>query len=143
MCQHDDAAILIPLGSRRSAEVAAGRNQRRCDVRSAERQLASQTAQIGVATADLYPRFSLFGTFAFESFSFSNWFSGGSLTGAEVCMFSVLLDVPGGATPGTFPNTTSEVTGTIGGFAVRGDPASDDLEVLRLGPHDVVEKRIE
>jgi len=41
--------------------------RQRPDIRSAERQLASQTAQIGVATADLYPRFSLSGSFAFET----------------------------------------------------------------------------
>jgi NodT family efflux transporter outer membrane factor (OMF) lipoprotein len=35
--------------------------RRRPDVRRAERQLASQTALIGVATADLYPSFSLGG----------------------------------------------------------------------------------
>ncbi|UCD27721.1 MAG: efflux transporter outer membrane subunit [Planctomycetota bacterium] len=40
--------------------------RQRPDVRRAERELASATAQIGVATADLYPRFSLSGTFALE-----------------------------------------------------------------------------
>lgn len=35
----------------------------RPDVRTAERKLAAQTARIGVAEADLYPRFSLNGTF--------------------------------------------------------------------------------
>jgi NodT family efflux transporter outer membrane factor (OMF) lipoprotein len=40
--------------------------RQRPDVRRSERELAAQTAQIGVATADLYPRFALFGTFAFE-----------------------------------------------------------------------------
>ena len=39
------------------------------DVRTAERILASQTARIGVATADLYPSFSLSG---FLSFDFGN-----------------------------------------------------------------------
>lgn len=41
--------------------------RQRPDIRAAERSLASQTARIGVATADLYPRFSLSGTFAFET----------------------------------------------------------------------------
>jgi len=40
--------------------------RQRPDLRSAERALAAQTAQIGVATADLFPRFALLGTFAFE-----------------------------------------------------------------------------
>lgn len=35
----------------------------RPDVRAAERELAARTARIGVAEADLYPRFSLSGTF--------------------------------------------------------------------------------
>ena len=46
--------------------------RQRPDVRRAERELASQTALIGVATADLYPRFSLSGTFAFESTDLSD-----------------------------------------------------------------------
>jgi NodT family efflux transporter outer membrane factor (OMF) lipoprotein len=39
----------------------------RPDVRKAERQLAASTARIGVATADLFPRFSMTGTYAFEA----------------------------------------------------------------------------
>ena len=42
--------------------------RRRPDIRAAERQLASQTALIGVAKADLYPTFSLAGILALESF---------------------------------------------------------------------------
>jgi NodT family efflux transporter outer membrane factor (OMF) lipoprotein len=41
--------------------------RQRPDIRSAERNLAAQTAQVGVATADLYPSFSLSGTFALEA----------------------------------------------------------------------------
>lgn len=40
---------------------------RRPDVRAAERRLAEQTARIGIATADLYPRFSLTGGYGYES----------------------------------------------------------------------------
>lgn len=40
---------------------------RRPDVRQAERELAAATARIGVATADLYPRFSLTGSFGFAN----------------------------------------------------------------------------
>ena len=43
--------------------------RRRPDVRSAEYQAAAQSAQIGVAKADLYPSFSLAGSFNFLSTS--------------------------------------------------------------------------
>jgi NodT family efflux transporter outer membrane factor (OMF) lipoprotein len=44
--------------------------RRRPDIRSAERNLAAQTARIGVATADLYPKFSLSGSIGLESLEF-------------------------------------------------------------------------
>lgn len=50
-----------------SVGVPADVIRQRPDIRSAERQLAAQTAQIGVATALLYPQFSLTGNFLFES----------------------------------------------------------------------------
>lgn len=52
--------------------------RRRPDIRRAERQLAAATAQIGVATADLYPKFSLSGAFGLQSISASDWFTGAS-----------------------------------------------------------------
>jgi len=52
--------------------------RQRPDIRKAERQLASQTAQIGVATAALYPSFSLNGTFVFEATELSDVSSWGS-----------------------------------------------------------------
>jgi len=48
--------------------------RRRPDVRRAERQLAAQTARIGVATADLYPKFSLPGTIGLEALSANHLF---------------------------------------------------------------------
>lgn len=41
--------------------------RQRPDVRGAERRLAAQTARIGVATADLYPRLALGGNFSFDA----------------------------------------------------------------------------
>lgn len=51
---------------------------RRPDVRLAERQLAAATANIGVAKADLFPKFFLTGSAGFESVSASDWFTAGS-----------------------------------------------------------------
>ncbi|MBW2661045.1 MAG: efflux transporter outer membrane subunit [Deltaproteobacteria bacterium] len=52
----------------------------RPDVRRAERQLAAQTAKVGIATADLYPRFSLLGSIGLEALSMDNLFLAGSRT---------------------------------------------------------------
>ncbi|HEY7165252.1 MAG TPA: efflux transporter outer membrane subunit [Candidatus Binatia bacterium] len=52
--------------------------RRRPDIRRAERQLASATAQVGAAMADLFPKFSLTGAFGLQSVSASDWFTGGS-----------------------------------------------------------------
>ncbi len=41
--------------------------RQRPDIRRAERRLAARTARIGVAAADLYPRFSLGGSFSFDA----------------------------------------------------------------------------
>ncbi len=41
--------------------------RRRPDIRLAERRLAAQSAQIGVAKADLFPHFSLFGTIGYST----------------------------------------------------------------------------
>jgi outer membrane protein, multidrug efflux system len=51
---------------------------RRPDVQQAERQLAAATANIGVARADLFPKFSLTGVAGFQSISASDWFTAGS-----------------------------------------------------------------
>jgi len=48
--------------------------QRRPDVQQAERELAVATARIGVAKADLFPKFSLTGIAGLQSISAGNWF---------------------------------------------------------------------
>ena len=52
--------------------------QRRPDVWQAERLLAAATADIGVATADLFPKFSLTGSAGLQSITASDWFEPGS-----------------------------------------------------------------
>jgi NodT family efflux transporter outer membrane factor (OMF) lipoprotein len=53
--------------------------RRRPDVRRAERQLAAQTALVGVATADLYPTFSISGFVEAVAGTFSGLFEGESV----------------------------------------------------------------
>lgn len=54
--------------------------RRRPDIRIAERTLAASTAQIGVATADLFPRVTFVGTIALEASTFSGLGAAGSDT---------------------------------------------------------------
>ena len=56
-------------------------------------------------------------------------FSGGSLAAGATCSFDVTLQVPAMAPVGSYVNTTSTVTGTIGGLAVTGGPAGDAFRV--------------
>lgn len=51
---------------------------RRPDVSLAERQLAAATANIGVAKADLFPKFYLTGVAGFQGVSADEWFTGDS-----------------------------------------------------------------
>ena len=55
--------------------------RRRPDIRQAERQVASQSARIGVAKADLYPHFSLFGSIGLLSASTGSFFDSDSWRG--------------------------------------------------------------
>jgi NodT family efflux transporter outer membrane factor (OMF) lipoprotein len=52
--------------------------RRRPDIRRAERELAAATARIGVATADLFPRFSLTGSLGVAATDVANVFTGAS-----------------------------------------------------------------
>ncbi|MGA9575254.1 MAG: efflux transporter outer membrane subunit [Lysobacterales bacterium] len=53
--------------------------RQRPDIRRAERLLAAQSAEVGIATAALYPSFSLAGFFGLQSNSLSNLFNGSAL----------------------------------------------------------------
>ena len=56
----------VPIG------VPAELLRRRPDIRRAERDLAAATARVGMAAADLYPRFSLTGSFSLQSSDLSD-----------------------------------------------------------------------
>jgi NodT family efflux transporter outer membrane factor (OMF) lipoprotein len=49
--------------------------RRRPDIRLAEAEIHAATARIGVATADLFPKFTIFGTAGLRSTDFSSWFN--------------------------------------------------------------------
>lgn len=56
--------------------------------------------------------------------------SGASLPPAGSCVFSAVFDVVVGAPAGAYTNTTSVVTGLVGGEKIMGNPASDTLQVI-------------
>jgi outer membrane protein, multidrug efflux system len=69
----------IPLPPEKvTVGVPANLLRQRPDVRRAERQLAAQTARIGVLKADLYPSFSLTGALGFESIDAGDLFNADS-----------------------------------------------------------------
>jgi NodT family efflux transporter outer membrane factor (OMF) lipoprotein len=70
----------IPTPSTELAQgIPADVLRQRPDVRAAERALAAQTARIGVATANLYPQFSLNGSFGWGATSVGDLLEGNSL----------------------------------------------------------------
>jgi NodT family efflux transporter outer membrane factor (OMF) lipoprotein len=56
--------------------------RRRPDIRRAEREVAAQSARIGVATSELYPHFSITGAIYLDAENFKDLFSGNSLGGS-------------------------------------------------------------
>jgi len=60
------------------SSVPADVMRRRPDIRAAERRLAAQTAQVGVATAELYPSLSLSGSIGIASTVAADLFSDGT-----------------------------------------------------------------
>jgi NodT family efflux transporter outer membrane factor (OMF) lipoprotein len=71
-----------------AAGIPADLLRQRPDVRSAERQIAAQSAQIGVAEADLYPSFYINGKIGYEAQDFSDLFAAQSFMGSVVPNFS-------------------------------------------------------
>ena len=53
--------------------------RRRPDIRAAEQRVIAQNARVGVAIGDLYPVFSLNGSFGLDAGSFSNMFDGDAI----------------------------------------------------------------
>ena len=68
----DAIAVRIPAG------LPSDLLRRRPDIRHAEREVAAATARVGVATADLYPKFYITGTAGLESISTSDFILGTS-----------------------------------------------------------------
>ncbi len=64
-----------------AAGIPADLLRRRPDIRSAERQVATQSAQIGVAEADLYPTIFVNGTIGYEAADISKLFESQSFMG--------------------------------------------------------------
>jgi NodT family efflux transporter outer membrane factor (OMF) lipoprotein len=75
------AAPLPSMPTWAAAGIPADLLRRRPDVRSAERQVAVQSAQIGVAEADLYPTIFVNGTIGLESESLNHLFEKRSFFG--------------------------------------------------------------
>lgn len=72
-------STVIPMPSRSlSIGLPANLLRSRPDIRQAERELAAQTAKVGVATADLYPRFSLLGNLNLQSIESGDLFDSSS-----------------------------------------------------------------
>jgi len=73
----------IPVPPRNIAVgVPADLLRRRPDVRRAEREAAAQSARIGIAVSDLYPRFSIVGTIGVDAVEFNELFTSRSFAGA-------------------------------------------------------------
>lgn len=78
---YDELSVVGPIPlppAKATVGVPVDLLRQRPDIRRSERRLAAQSARIGIATADLYPSFSLTGSFGYESINTSDLFDAGS-----------------------------------------------------------------
>lgn len=94
------AAAVIPTAP---VEIAVGIPadllRRRPDVRRAEREAAAQCERIGIAKAELYPNFSLFGSLGLEASHSNDLFDSDSATGSyglgfkwNILLYAIIMD---------------------------------------------------
>ena len=78
----DATAPVPPIPPRLPVGLPSDLLRARPDIRTAERKLAQATAEIGVATADLYPKFNLLGAITTASTGIGGLFNSSSITEA-------------------------------------------------------------
>lgn len=83
-----DTKPLPPVPPRLPVGLPSDLLRARPDIRMAERKLAQATAQVGVATADLYPKFNLLAALSFAGSDLGSLFSSSNLNEAGVGMIS-------------------------------------------------------
>ena len=89
---HDRLSARLPVPTAPAeivAVVPADVVRRRPDIRAAERRIAAQSAQVGVATAALYPSFSLSGSIGLQSLTASD-----VLDGSQTDRLGLSLRIP-------------------------------------------------
>ena len=74
---HQNKSIPLPP-SKVTVGLPVNLLRQRPDIRFAERQLATQTARIGILKAELYPKLSLIGSFGYEAINIDNLLDTGS-----------------------------------------------------------------
>jgi NodT family efflux transporter outer membrane factor (OMF) lipoprotein len=75
----DESRPIPTAPSQVTVGVPADLLRRRPDIRLAERQLAAQSARIGIAQSELYPQFALFGSIGLRSQDLGDLFSADSI----------------------------------------------------------------
>ncbi|MFK7940732.1 MAG: autotransporter domain-containing protein [Roseovarius sp.] len=76
------------------------------------------------------PTNSCGGTAAFPGNNIS--YSGGSVPAGGSCTYAVTLFIPAATATGSYPNTISDLSGTIGGLTVTAPPATTSLQVIAV-----------